>query len=64
MKPVPCPYCERLCGFNEKDQHIEYCGSKTKKCEMCQQNVCNKDFDIHYSSGQCQQNMEIKNQEL
>ena len=37
----------------EYEKHTTYCGGKTKKCMMCNRNVCNKDEDMHNFGGEC-----------
>lgn len=53
MAPKACKYCEQIIKFVEWDKHIGYCGSKTKRCDMCGHNVCNKDQDTHEYGGEC-----------
>ena len=59
MKPRSCPYCERMCSFQEFDSHVDFCGSKTKKCTECGSNVLAKEMDLHIVNGQCQRNKEV-----
>jgi hypothetical protein len=40
--------------FEDYERHINYCGSKTKKCPVCSHNVCLKDEDMHTLGGECQ----------
>lgn len=40
--------------YEEYDRHIGYCGSKTKKCDICGRNVQNKDEDSHMYGGECE----------
>lgn len=60
MKPQPCPYCERSCTFKEFNDHVSFCGGKTKKCEECGANVLAKDFDLHLINGMCEANKQQK----
>lgn len=53
MKPKDCKYCEQTIKYAEYEKHINYCGSKTKKCTTCARNVCNKDLDTHDYGGEC-----------
>lgn len=39
--------------FDDYERHISYCGSKTRKCEVCGHNVCFKDWDSHEFGGEC-----------
>jgi len=54
MKPKLCHYCEQTIDFERFDQHINYCGSRTKKCDECGHNVCLKDLDGHKFGGECE----------
>jgi hypothetical protein len=40
--------------FAEYERHTTYCGSKTKKCLLCNRNVCLKDEDMHNYGGECE----------
>ena len=54
MKPKECRYCEQTIEFEKYDQHVGYCGSRTKKCMQCNRNVCLKDEDSHQYGGECE----------
>lgn len=54
MKPKECRYCEQMIDYENYDKHIGYCGSKTKKCDLCGRNVCLKDQDSHQFGGECE----------
>lgn len=53
MRPQPCRYCEQTISFNDFEKHVNFCGSKTKKCMECNRNVCLKDQDSHIYGGEC-----------
>lgn len=53
MKPRPCRFCEQVIKFADFDQHTNYCGSKTKKCLLCNHNVMLRDEDMHNFGGEC-----------
>ena len=54
MKPKECKYCEQSIKFEDFEKHVNYCGSKTKKCLECGRNVCLKDEDSHQYGGECE----------
>lgn len=50
---VDCQYCELQLPFSELTSHVEYCGSRTDKCDICDRFIQKKDFEAHVDSG-CQ----------
>ena len=50
---MKCQYCELEIAFSELTSHVEYCGSRTEKCEMCDRYVQKKDLELHLQTG-CQ----------
>ncbi len=53
MKPRECDYCESVINFDKYGEHVDYCGSKTKKCVGCGANVMARELVIHMTGGQC-----------
>jgi hypothetical protein len=62
MKPAQCKYCELVVprADDEYNTHITYCGSKTKECEICGMKVVAKELEGHIVSGQCDTEVELK----
>ena len=50
---MDCQYCELQLQFSELTSHIEYCGSRTEKCDLCNRFIQKKDFEEHMNTG-CQ----------
>lgn len=50
---MDCQYCELELPFSELTSHVEYCGSRTEKCDNCDRFVQKKDFEMHTDTG-CQ----------
>ena len=50
---MKCQYCELEIAFSELTSHVEYCGSRTEKCEICDRYVQKKDIELHLETG-CQ----------
>ena len=50
---MDCQYCELQLPFSELSSHVEYCGSRTEKCDKCDRFVQKKDFEEHINTG-CQ----------
>eukprot|EP00347_Sterkiella_histriomuscorum_P023509 403334376 len=53
MQPRQCLFCEIKVAGDKYNEHLTYCGSKTKKCDLCKQMVQNRDLAEHESQGQC-----------
>ena len=47
---MSCQYCELDLPFSEMAAHVEYCGSRTDKCEKCNRYVQKKDLEEHLSN--------------
>lgn len=52
-REVECEYCELSLPFNKMSSHVEYCGSRTQKCDACDRFIQMKDLAEHENSG-CQ----------
>lgn len=52
-RDVECEYCELTLPFNKMSSHVEYCGSRTQKCDACDRFIQMKDFTEHENTG-CQ----------
>lgn len=50
---MECQYCELALPFSKMASHIEYCGSRTEKCDACDRFIQMKDFTEHENTG-CQ----------
>ena len=50
---MECQYCELTLPFNKMSSHVEYCGSRTEKCDICERFVQMKDLTEHVNTG-CQ----------
>ncbi|BFZ18946.1 hypothetical protein BsWGS_21985 [Bradybaena similaris] len=50
-KLMRCEYCELSLHKNEMEAHVDYCGSRTECCPLCQQYIMQKDKLRHESSG-------------
>ncbi|CAG5129933.1 unnamed protein product [Candidula unifasciata] len=50
-KLMGCEYCELSLHKNEMEAHLDYCGSRTECCPLCQQYIMQKDKLRHESSG-------------
>ena len=59
MRPKECPYCETNFSVEKFEEHVDYCGSKTKKCEACGANVITRERIKHITGGQCENNVRI-----
>jgi hypothetical protein len=53
MQPVACKICSQPQKPNEMNEHLQLCGSKTYKCERCQEYVKMLEKDIHVNEGFC-----------
>ena len=61
MRPKKCLYCElEVPGGLKYMEHVDYCGSKTRKCAECNQNVALKEFEEHIINGRCQFMKEVE----
>ena len=62
MKPVQCKYCELMISQNGDsfDQHLAYCGSKTRECEVCGTSLQQRELKAHMDSGICEIVLEDK----
>lgn len=50
---MECQYCELTLPFNKMTSHVEYCGSRTEKCDVCDRFIQVKDLSEHVNTG-CQ----------
>ena len=50
---MECQYCELTLPFNKMSSHVEYCGSRTEKCDICDKFIQMKDLTEHVNTG-CQ----------
>ena len=50
-KPMNCEYCELSYPKSEYTSHIDFCGSRTEQCPLCQQYIMLKDMTQHETSG-------------
>ena len=49
-RPSMCPYCELSLDFDKLNEHVEYCGTRTEKCDKCLRYVQTKDRTRHETS--------------
>lgn len=50
---VDCQFCELQLPFCKLTTHVDYCGSRTEKCDVCDRFIQKKDFEMHVETG-CQ----------
>ena len=50
---MECQYCELTLPFDKMASHVEYCGSRTEKCDTCDRFIQMKDLTEHVNTG-CQ----------
>lgn len=50
---MKCQYCELEIAFSELTAHVDYCGSRTEKCEICDRYIQKRDIERHVETG-CQ----------
>ncbi len=49
-RPVICAYCELELPHIDLQHHLDYCGTRTERCDRCEQYVMCKDFSRHQDS--------------
>ena len=47
QRMMRCEYCDLELAFEQFNEHVEYCGSRTEKCEKCGQFVQKKGQSLH-----------------
>lgn len=50
---LDCQFCELQLPFCKLSSHVEYCGSRTEKCDTCNRFIQKKDLEKHIETG-CQ----------
>ena len=53
-KPIVCKYCNKEINFNDYEEHLIICGSKTVKCPDCGTYVKNSEMRDHKADGLCE----------
>ena len=46
-------FCELSVAGDKILEHQDYCGSKTRKCPECNQNITMREFEEHKYNGKC-----------
>ncbi|CAD8084682.1 unnamed protein product [Paramecium primaurelia] len=60
--PKLCLYCELSYPMDQIFQHENQCGSRTEKCQMCQNYIMKRDLSKHYQN--CSQQIEVKEKQI
>ncbi|XP_075034591.1 TRAF-type zinc finger domain-containing protein 1 isoform X2 [Mixophyes fleayi] len=47
LRLVKCQFCELELAFNKLEDHEDYCGARTERCEKCGCSVMTKDLNYH-----------------
>ncbi|CAD8181257.1 unnamed protein product [Paramecium octaurelia] len=60
--PKLCLYCELSYPLDQIHQHENQCGSRTEKCQMCQNYVMKRDLNAHYQN--CSQEIQTREKQI
>ena len=53
MRSVLCRWCATHVEAGSLEDHEDYCGSRTEKCEKCGEFIMLKNFEKHIESNEC-----------